>query len=87
MFYIVDSCFRNKSSWKWQHRRRNVAVIETDGTVPKIITDKAKFVKKIHWVKRGLYQGLGTGKSQYDKALIEANEIITQLKERNKNAS
>ena len=78
-YFIVTSCFKNKGSWKWQHKRRNVAIIETDGTVPKIITDRAKFVKKIHWVQRGLYEGIGSGRSQYDKALVEAEDILEKL--------
>ena len=78
-YFIITSCFPNKSSWKWQHRRRNIAIIETNGTVPKIISERPKYVKKIHWFKKGLYVGVGSGKSQYDKALNEAKDFLKQL--------
>ena len=80
MFFIVTSSFRNKSSWKWQHRRKNVAILETDGRIPKIISDRPKFVKRIVWAKHGLYEGT-SDRSQFAKALEEAEEILEKLNE------
>lgn len=79
MYFLLTSCYRNKSSWKWQHRRKNIAIIETDGTYPRMISERPKYVKRIIWVKYGLYEGLGTGKSQFDKAYREAEDILDNL--------
>lgn len=77
-YFLVTTCYRNKSSWKWQHRRKNIAIIETDGTVPKIISKRPKCVKSIPWVRYGLYEGTSE-RSQYSKALKEAEEILEKL--------
>lgn len=78
MYFLLTSCYRNKSSWKWQHKRRNVAIIKTDGTEPKMISERPKYVEEIVWAKYGLYEGL-TEKSQYNKALNEAETILERL--------
>jgi hypothetical protein len=81
MYFLITSCYRNKSSWKWQHRRKNIAIIKTDGTQPKMISERPKYVKEIVWAKYALYEGLGTGKSQFDKAYKEAEDILDKLNE------
>jgi len=78
MYFIKVSAFRNKSSWKWQHRRKNIAIIETNGTQPRMISERPKYVIGIPWVRYGLYEGT-TDKSQFSRALEEAEGILERL--------
>jgi len=78
-FIVMDSAYPNKSSWKWQHPRRRVAVVERNGDMmPTQINPKHKAIKRIVKVWEGLYVGK-TYKCQYQKALREAMSLAKSL--------
>ena len=78
-YIVMTSQFRNKNSWKWQHPRRNIAIVKTDGIhMPKQIHPNHHAVKEIYQMWPGLYVG-STDKCQFARQLEEAQAICDKL--------
>ena len=76
MYIVMTSPAQNKSSWKWQHPRRNVALVEVDPVyyhvhgAPKMISARARGVISIVRYWEALY--VGSERSEYHRTLAEA---------------
>lgn len=77
---VQESCAPNKSSWKWKHRRKNVAVLIVDDTIerPTMISLRARGVKEIPWYRGGCFDGQ-TLRCQASKARSRAEMIAQKL--------
>lgn len=78
-FVVLSSADQNKNSWKWQHPRRRIAVIETNGIdMPKQIHPNHKSVVKIVKTWEMCYVGT-TDRCQFARALAEAEDLCEKL--------
>lgn len=83
MWTVMTSCFPNKSSWKWQHRRRNVALVKlTDeyaaaGKLPKMISERAHGVATLHHL--GDHYVGETDRCVYERVLAAAEHAADRL--------
>jgi len=86
-YIIRTSCAQNKGSWKWQHKRRHVAVMEVEeGVEPKMISERAKGVVQIVCCWSSCYVGVeGRCSSQYTRAIDTAENLIARLNLRREN--
>jgi len=76
---VQTSAFPNKSSWTWQHRRRNVAVLITDGReCVSMISTRARGVRSIEAYWGGLYAG-SSPRCEYERKLAQAELVAAQL--------
>lgn len=78
--YVVrESSAPNKSSWKWRHRRVNVAVLHVDaGATPAMISARARGVREIVSCLKGLYDG-SSSHCQAAVARREAEDLAARL--------
>lgn len=78
-FLVQISSAPNKSSWKWQHRRVNVAVLEVvPGVVPRMISLRARGVRAIVSYEGMLYDGRST-RCEAHRARVRAEELAARL--------
>lgn len=57
-FIVRESSAPNKGSWRWRHRRVNVAVLEVlPGARPAMISERARGVRAIVAYEGGLFDG------------------------------
>ena len=78
-FIVQTASAPIKNSWKWQHPRRRVAVLEVDyGVVPKMISERARGVVRIVDTWECCYVG-STSRCQYSRALSWARDLAAQL--------
>lgn len=86
-YQVMTSSYSAPSSWKWKHRRSNVAVVEVNLLelikrglkAPIQINDKHKTINKIIRIRKGLYVGLK--ESAFSKELERATELAKGLNE------
>lgn len=81
--YVVrTSCAPSKPSWKWKHNRRHVAVLEVDaGTEPKMISTRARGVRRIVAVWSTCYVSRTGTPCQYSRAIAEAKALAWRLED------
>lgn len=80
-FIVMEASAATPASWKWSggpKGYRKLAVVETDGTRPKMISERAKGVIRIVRIWDRLYEGK-TERSEYARALAEAKELAAEL--------
>lgn len=80
-YYIVKtSCAAQRGSWKWRHRRRNVAVLEVEPGVSRVamISERARGVRRIVAFWGCLYEG-SSERCQYAHALAAAEALAAKL--------
>jgi hypothetical protein len=79
---VQTSAFPNKTSWKWRHHRRNVAVIITDGRESvAMISTRARGVRSIDTFWGGLYAGPSRW-CLYECCLVKARARAAELNAR-----
>ena len=79
-YIIMTAAAPTKSSWKWQHRRRRIAVVECADPArpPKQIHPRHKAVKQIVQTWECLYVG-SSDRDQFSCAMREAQALCVQL--------
>jgi len=82
-YAIVDSSDSSKSSWKWQHPRRRVGVVQLapdapDGYTPPMLSSRSRHVEQVMRTWECCYVGK-TERCQYQQALAEAEAMIADL--------
>lgn len=76
MILTSKACMPN-SCWG---RYRNVAVLEVDpGAQPKMISERARGVRRIVWFQGKLHAGSESPRTAYGKALAYAQELVDSL--------
>lgn len=83
-FIVMEAASATPASWKWSggpRGYRKVAVVETDGTQPKMISERAKGVVRIVKVWDRLFQGT-TVRCEYERAIVQAYALADQLNEK-----
>lgn len=79
LYIVMTASASTKSSWKWQHPRRRVAVVRcAPGLIPKQIHPRHKAVEAIVRTWECLYDG-DTSRCQYQRALAEAHALAEEL--------
>ena len=84
MFIVMEASAATPASWKWRggpRGYRKVAVVETDGRYPKMISERARGVVRIVRVWDRLYGG-ETERCEYRIALRTAHELADALNEK-----
>lgn len=79
-YIVMTAAAPTKSSWKWQHKRMRIAVVEcADPTrPPKQIHPRHKTVKQIVQTWECLYVG-SSNRDQFSVAMREAQRLCAHL--------
>jgi hypothetical protein len=79
----MTSSAPNKASWKWQHQRRNIALVKVDyyrfnrEGQPRMISEHARGVLKVRHM--GAFHVGKTDRSEYYRALKQAERAVIEL--------
>lgn len=80
-YIVMTACAKVPTSWKWQHKRRKVAVVELEEGfegLPKMISERARGVRQIVRLWDRLHVG-STERSEYYQYLAKAEELAAEL--------
>ncbi len=78
--YIVMTSSAHMPNSCWG-RYRNVAVVEVDpGARPKMISERARGVRRIVWSATRLHAGSESPRTAYGKALARAEALVATLR-------
>lgn len=83
-YIVMEAQAAVPASWKWSGGRRGyrkIAVVETDGRQPKMISERAHGVIRIVQLWDRLYQGT-TERSEYHRVKREAEALAARLNEK-----
>ena len=85
-YVVMESSAQVPSSWKWNHRRRRVAVVKRseeyakEERVPKMISTRARGVEDGKIIAERAYVG-SSERCQYQRALQKAYDLAEKLNE------